>query len=114
MLLALPHALLGWPAMAQQLLASSVSPDIVAGLAVGWYFGSVAMVALGAVVLAAASHVASQTWAYRSAWFVGLAYIVFGLGAIVLRSGRPQFLSFVALGALIVGGALQARKAAYG
>lgn len=108
--LAFPHALLGWPAIAGELVRSGVDPDRVAGIAVGWHFGSVAMTALGLVLLAAARSVPTSAWAFRATLAVGAAYVAFGVGAVLYRSPRPQFLAFVVLGALILGGALRARK----
>ena len=45
------HGALGWPTFAEALAGASVGPDVVGGLAVGWYFGSVSMLAFGLVVL---------------------------------------------------------------
>lgn len=79
-----PHALLGWPASADKLLASGVDPDLVAGLAVGWYFGSAAMLAMGGVVL---------------------------LAAISYRSFNPPLFSFAVIGALLLLSSVMARGA---
>ena len=69
------------------------------------------MVALGIVVVAAASEVASQAWAFRSAVAVGSAYLIFGFGALLFRSLQPQFVVFVLVGGLISGAAMHARRA---
>ena len=47
-LLALPHAFLGWPAIAAQLHLQTVDPDLVEGLAVGWFSGLISGAAMHA------------------------------------------------------------------
>lgn len=111
-ILAILHAFAGWPSISGELVSAGVDPGLVAGIAVGWYFGSVAMVALGMVVLAVAGSVATNLWAFRVTLVVGLSYAVFGLGALLYRSPKPQFLAFAVMGALIGGGGSRARKVA--
>ncbi len=107
---AVPHALLGWPAIAQALVAAGVPPDAIGGVGAGWLFGSVAMLALGAVVVLAARDVrAGGEFGWRAALAVGAAYLAFGVAALVVR-GRSHFLAFVALGAGIAWAALRARR----
>jgi F420-dependent oxidoreductase-like protein len=50
----LAHALLGWPQMRTGLRAGGADPELIAGLGVGWHFGSLSMAAFGAIVLAIA------------------------------------------------------------
>jgi hypothetical protein len=109
--MAFGHALLGWPPIVAQLRSASVDPDLIAGISVGWHFGSIAMVALGVVVIASAAGVASHASAFRSALTVGASYICFGLGAAVFRSPKPQFLGFIVIGVLIASAAFRARRA---
>jgi hypothetical protein len=109
MLLAIPHALLGWPALSAPLRDAGVAPDVVAGLRVAWYFGSAAMVAMGGVVVTLAPRVASQRPARNAVSLVGLFYLVVGAAATVYRSPKPQFGLFVAVGLLIVVAAQRAR-----
>ena len=111
-LLAGPHAFLGWPSIAEGLVAARVDPDLVAGISVGWYFGSLSMVALGSVVLLVAHAARTDLWAFRAALVVGLAYVAFGVAALLYRSPRPQFGAFLVTGILIAGGAVRARRAA--
>jgi hypothetical protein len=110
LLLAVPHAFLGWPAIAEELAAARVDPDLVAAISVGWYFGSAAMLGLGVVVLLIARAVATDLRAFRAALVVGLTYATFGLAAILYRSAKPSFAAFVVTGAVIIGGAIRARK----
>jgi hypothetical protein len=103
---------LGWPSIAEELIAAKIDPDLVAGISVGWYFGSLSMVALGLAVLLVAHAVRTDLWAFRAALVVGLAYLAFGVAAILYRSPRPQFGAFLVTGILIAGGSVQARRVA--
>lgn len=107
---ALPHALLGWPAIHERLDALSAGRDLIDGIAVAWHFGSAAMLALGAAVLVAVPELSSSRWAWRLPLYVGLVYLAFGVGAFSYRSMHPRFLVFVGIGALLVLGSLGARK----
>ena len=44
---ALAHAFLGWPAMLAGLTEAGAGDDLTGALAVGWYFGSMAMFVFG-------------------------------------------------------------------
>ena len=48
------HAFLGWPPFGAALAEAGIEGDIIGALAVGWYFGSTAMLVFGVIVLAAA------------------------------------------------------------
>jgi hypothetical protein len=109
-LLALPHAGLGWPSVAGRLADAQTAPDLIAGLAVAWYFGSAAMVALGGVVIALGSRVASHRRAFCAVLCVGVFYASVGIAAALYRGPKPQFVVFVATGALIVLAAMLARR----
>jgi hypothetical protein len=89
-----------------------VDADLIAGLAVGWYFGSAAMVALGAAAIVSAPHVSTARWAWRVPLAIGLVYGGFGVAAIAFRAPRPQFFLFVISGALLVVGAAMGRRTA--
>jgi hypothetical protein len=112
LLSSIPHALLGWPPAAARLQDAGVDADAIAGIAVGWYFGSVAMIALGAAALVSAPQVSTARWAWRVPLAIGLVYGSFGIAALALRSLRPQFVLFVASGALLVAGSLVGRRSA--
>jgi hypothetical protein len=106
---AAPHALLGWPSVAGELAAAGMGADVTGGIAAAWYFGSVAMLALGGVVVLAARDArAGGALGWRTALVVGGAYLGFGLGALALR-GKPHFIGFVAIGACLAWAALRAR-----
>ena len=111
---AIPHALLGWPPFASELRSAGLSPDLIAGLATGWYFGSAAMVALGLAVLVSARHLSSSRPAYLATLSVGVVYLAFGAAASVARFPKPQPLMFLALGLLITFAAISAQRAVGG
>lgn len=96
------HGFLGWPAMSEALAPYPVDPNVVAALGVGWWFGSVAMLALGAIVLAGFPALRRGERFARQATFVpGLAYLLFGIGAFVYRDFNPHFLFFILVGLLL-------------
>jgi len=106
---ALPHSFAGWPPAAEALGAAGVDAGLITGLAVGWHFGSVAMVVLGAVVMLAWRDArAGGDFGWRAALAVGAAYLAFGVVELAVR-GRPQFFGFVAIGAGLVWASLRAR-----
>ena len=47
LLSAVPHAFFGWPSFALKLRNAGLADDVITGLSIGWYFGSVAMVSMG-------------------------------------------------------------------
>src|SRR5262245_27060472 len=84
---ALPHALLGWPALRQE-LDGKVSDDALLTAAIGWLFGSFAMATVGIVALVCASQLRrGQLAAKWPAVIVGTGYIVFGAWALWYSSG---------------------------
>ncbi|MBM4385614.1 MAG: hypothetical protein FJ091_19875 [Deltaproteobacteria bacterium] len=107
---AIPHAIGGWPPAAVALGTAGVDPDLIGGIAAGWYFGSAAMLAFGAiVVLAWRDARAGGDFGWRAALAVAATYLAFGLGALAVRGVRPHFLGFVAIGAGLAWTSLRAR-----
>ncbi len=99
---AFAHALLGWPPFRSALEEAGVAADVIAALEVGWYFGSLAMLAFGAIVfLAAARAIRGERAANGSLWIIGAAYTVYGLVVYVARDFNPHFLLFVVTGLLV-------------
>ncbi len=94
---ALAHAYFGWPAMAEALDDAAAGEDLVAALAVGWYFGSMAMLVFGLIVLRIAIRDADTC----SARFIAVGYLVFGVAAWLARDLNPHFLVFVTIGVLL-------------
>jgi hypothetical protein len=102
------HAGLGWPLMASELAKTSAPPDLTSGLAVGWYFGSVAMLAFGVIALVAGfSGVPARGSIFWASLAVGVAYGGFGLATYAVRRDT-HFLGFVAIGTLAVYGSVRA------
>jgi hypothetical protein len=90
------HALMGWPAMAGELTRIQASPDLVAGLRVGWYFGSVAMLAFGLVAIVTfAARMRGQPASLAPVVIVAVTYLAFGLWALVASGMNPFFLIFI-------------------
>ncbi|MBK5299166.1 MAG: hypothetical protein JJE40_18595 [Vicinamibacteria bacterium] len=102
------HAGLGWPAMRQELQKVSAPPDLMTSMSIGWYFGSVAMTAFGAIALSAG--LGAVATGGRVSWasvIVGLAYGGFGLATYAIYHAS-HFLGFVAIGLLAVVGSVRA------
>lgn len=107
LLSAYPHATAGWPSLRPALVDAGVDGDVVAALGIGWYFGSVAMAALGlTAILVFVELRRGHARARRFAVVVAAAYLAFGLTAWLTRDLNPHFLIFVVPGALLLLGAL--------
>ena len=99
---AFAHAFLGWPPFQSILEQAGVDADAIAALEVGWYFGSLAMLAFGAIVfLAAARAIRGERAATGSLWIIGGAYTAYGAVAYVASDFNPHFLLFVVTGLLV-------------
>lgn len=101
MLGAIPHAFLAWPHFRGELLAAAVDADVVGAIAAAWRFGSVMMVATGLVVVLQGA----RAWrgAAMSARVVGpiaLAWLGYGIVAMVARDGSTHLLAYVVAGSL--------------
>lgn len=95
------HAFGGWPPLGSALAALGAARDLAGPLAVGWAFGSLAMVAFGAIVLLGRRDCRhGGAMGAAACRVVGVAYMVFGVGATVYRWPNPHFLGFIALGVL--------------
>ncbi len=94
---ALAHALLGWPAMSAALVEVGAGEDLSGALAVGWYFGSMAMLVFGLIVLG----ITIRRRDPRAVRFIALGYLAFGLTAWLARDLSPHFLLFIATGMLL-------------
>jgi hypothetical protein len=98
------HSLLGWPSLRGRLTAASVPADLLAGLAMGWHFGGVAMLALGVIALWAAAERRSRAANFALA-VIGAAYLAFGMGAAATLGWDPFQLIFLIPGALLAAAA---------
>jgi hypothetical protein len=99
---AFAHAFVGWPKLDAELSAAMVDPDLAGAIAAGWYFGSVAMFAFGAMVFLAGLRL-RQGRAVSSGpiHIIGTAYVLFGAAAFIARDLSPHFLFFVFTGLLV-------------
>lgn len=102
LLSSIAHAFLGWPTLEALLKVAEVQPELTGALAVGWYFGSVAMLAFGLIV----GHSAWRMWQGAAvstvpAGIIAALYLLFGLGAYLSRDFNPHFLLFVLTGVLV-------------
>jgi hypothetical protein len=104
----LAHAFLGWGQFASALEASAVPDAVVGALAVGWYFGSTAMIAFAAIALAAALR--RRASASLLLGIIGGTYVLFGLAAYLSRDFNPHFLGFVGIGVLAATAAVLSRE----
>lgn len=95
------HALIGWPTVQQSIGGGNLHPDLVAALAIGWYFGSASMLAFGLIVgLQAIRRLRHLPVDVGSLWVIAIVYVFFGAAAFVLRNLNPHFLIFVVTGVL--------------
>ncbi len=101
-LFALAHST-GWSAQfAGPVQASGLASDVVAGLQVGWYFGSFCMAGFGLVACGLARRGIQEKGVDRvSAGLIGATLVVFGLWAMVFREFNPFFFVFIVPGAMI-------------
>ena len=105
------HAFAGWPAQHQLLLQGGNDADLIHGLAIGWYFGSLAMLAFGVVVLRDARALGRDpAHVTGAAAIVGIAYAAFGLWALFYKGFNPHFIGFIVIGLLIAIPALLGRE----
>lgn len=89
-------------------MKASASPDLMASMSIGWYFGSTAMAAFGAIALSAGlGAVAAGGRVFYASSIVGLAYGGFGLATYALHH-EAHFLGFVVIGLLAVIGSVRA------
>lgn len=96
------HAVAGWPAMAAALAEQGIDPNLAGALAVGWSFGSIAMLSMGVTVLLSLRALRRGVRdAFGIAMTAGLAYVVFGLGAFAYRFPNPHFLFFIVVGIML-------------
>lgn len=97
----LAHAFTGWPPQADALVAAGIDAGIRSALRIGWYFGSLAMMAFGAIVLGM-TRASRRTKVHAGpAWVISALYLVFGLGSFVATDFNLHFLLFVATGVLV-------------
>ena len=96
------HAFLGWPPFKAVLEGAGLGPGITAAFSIGWYFGSVSMLAFGVIVLQQAiRRLRGQPIQPGPLWTISALYLLFGTAAYVARNFKPHFLIFVGTGVLV-------------
>jgi hypothetical protein len=99
---AFAHALAGWPRIYPALVASSLPADLIGGLATGWYFGSVSMLAFGLITfLTGVSSLRSGTVSAIPLKLISLTFAAFGIFAFISQGYAPHFLIFIIMGLLV-------------
>ena len=95
------HVLLGWKALSAELAAAHVQGDLLLGLRLGWYFGGLAMLLLGIILLTLfAARLRGERRPLLPAAVVAIGYVAFGAWALAV-SGDPFFMVFIVPGALL-------------
>lgn len=94
---ALAHALVGWPELRAELSGAGAGEELVGALAVGWFFGSMAMLVFGLIVLRIMVRRADPD----PLRFIAVGYLVFGVVAFVARGFETQFLLLIIMGLLL-------------
>jgi len=96
------HAFLGWPQFKAVFEGAGLSAGMIAALSIGWYFGSVAMLAFGVIVLQqAVRRLRGQPIQPGPLWTISALYLLFGTAAYIARNFKPHFLIFVGTGVLV-------------
>ena len=100
------HTVLGWKALSAELDAAHVQGDLLLGLRMGWYFGGVAMLLLGIILLALfAARLRGESRPLLPAAVVAIGYLAFGAWALGI-SGNPFFTVFIVPGVLLAAASL--------
>jgi hypothetical protein len=112
LLSAVPHGVLGWPAMRGELAGAGVGGELLEAMQMGWLFGSAMMAAAGVALLLlfrARQHDARA--ALAPALAIGAGYAGFGVWAFVTSGLEPFWSVFIVPGALACVAALDGRGA---
>lgn len=95
------HTLLGWKALSAELEAAHVQGNLLLGLRLGWYFGGLAMLLLGVILLALfGARLRGESRPLLPATVVAIGYLAFGAWALAV-SGDPFFTVFIVPGVLL-------------
>jgi hypothetical protein len=98
------HSILGWKGISRQLAAAGTPPDLLLGLKVGWQFGGLAMLVLGAIVVwLFAGRLRGQALSTLPALVIGAGYVAFGAWTLLTIDLSPFFfIVFLVPGILLV------------
>ena len=90
------HSLLGWPQLAARLVSANAPDDLIHGLAIGWHFGGVAMLAFGCIAISAfAARLRGRAVPPGPVLCIAVAHGLFGAVAMVDAGFDPFFLIFI-------------------
>ena len=102
-LCSLPHALGAWPHFRAGLVALGADARLVGAIGSAWAFGTVMMLASGAIVGAEAWRAWRDQPLHGATLLpLGLAWAGYGLAAYALRDFNTHYLAFVACGAALL------------
>ena len=97
------HSLLGWPRLRGELAAFGAPVDLVTGLAIGWHFAGVAMLAFGCIVLwLFVDLLRGRSVDLGPALLIALVYVGYGIWALVVSGVDPFFLIFIVPGLMLL------------
>jgi len=97
------HSFLGWKQLGSQLAATNAPTELVLGLKIGWMFGGVVMLTLGFIVFAIfLARFRGRNVPVFPAILISIAYLVFGVWALVVSNFDLFFLVFIIPGVLLV------------
>jgi len=106
------HSFLGWKQFQSALEGLQAPPDLIFGLAIGWYFGGIAIFTFGCIAIAVcASFLRGRAVSLLPTALIAIAYTVFGIGALAV-SRNPFFFIFIVPGLMLAFASLPARAAA--
>ena len=96
------HSLLGWKALGDELAKTNAPADLITNLEIGWYWGGVAILTFGILVIVAfRDRMRNPLHSLRPTLILGVLYAAFGVWAII-RSASLFFLIFVVPGVLLI------------
>lgn len=97
------HSILGWNGLSFELTAANAAPDLIRSVKIGWQFGGVVMLTLGIIVLVLfAKRFRGEQVSVVPAVVIGIAYVAFGIWAIVITDFNPFGLIFIIPGVLLI------------
>ena len=100
------HSLLGWPQLRARLVGTNAPADLITGLAIGWHFAGVSMLAFGVIVLWTFVAWRGRLVSLVPARVIGLLYVAFGAAALAVSGTDPFFLLvFVVPGLMLLAAA---------
>lgn len=103
------HSFGGWQGIGAELAKTNAPPDLVTGLAAGWYFGGAAMLIIGVTVILQFLEVRrNPSTSLRATQAAGLVYLAFGFG--VLAMTHEPFAALFIVPGLVLAAASWGRR----